>query len=98
MEGAQFVSDVQRLTESLGELPEPVAETVFIIVSGLPGAGESYFCSKLIERLPFIILESDVLRKALFPSPSYSPQESSRLFGAVRLLIERLLKKEIPSF
>ncbi len=93
MEGAQLVSDVQRLTESLGELPEPVAEPVFIVVSGLPGAGKSYFCSKLTERLPFIILESDALRKALFPSPSYSPQESSRLFGAVRLLIERLLKK-----
>ena len=93
MEGAQLVSDVQRLTESLGELSEPVAEPVFIAVSGLPGAGKSYFCSKLTERLPFIILESDALRKALFPSPSYSPQESSRLFGAVRLLIERLLKK-----
>jgi hypothetical protein len=95
VEGAQLVSDVQRLTESLGELPEPVAEPVFIAVSGLPGAGKSYFCSKLTERLPFVILESDALRKALFPSPSYRPQESSRLFGAVRLLIERLLKKGI---
>ena len=98
MEGVQLASDVQRLTESLGELPELVTEPVFIAVSGLPGTGKSYFCSKLTERLLFIILESDALRKALFPSPSYSPQESSRLFGAVRLLIERLLKKEIPSF
>jgi len=93
VEGAQLVSDVQRLTESLGELSEPVAEPVCIVVSGLPGAGKSYFSSRLTERLPFIILESDALRKALFPSPSYSPQESSRLFGAVRLLIESLLKK-----
>ncbi len=93
MEGVQLVSDVQRLTESLGELPELVAEPVFIAVSGLPGTGKSYFCSKLAERLPFVILESDALRKALFLSPSYSLQESSRLFRAVRLLIERLLKK-----
>ncbi len=93
MEGTQLVSDVQRLTESLRELPELVAKPVFIAVSGLPGTGKSYFCSKLAEKLPFIILESDALRKALFPLPSYSPQESSRLFGAVRLLIERLLKK-----
>ena len=96
MEGAQLVSDVQRLVDSLGELPELVVEPVFIAVSGLPGTGKSYFCSKLAERLPFIILESDALRKALFPSPSYSPQESSRLFGAVRRLIERLLKKGNP--
>ena len=93
MEDARLASDVQRLIDSLGELPELVAEPVFIAVSGLPGTGKSYFCSKLAERLSFIILESDALRKALFPSPSYSPQESSRLFGAVRLLIERLLKK-----
>ncbi len=93
MENAQLVSDVQRLTESLGELPELVAEPVFIAVSGLPGTGKSYFCSKLAERLPVVILQSDALRKVLFPSPSYSPQEQSRLFGAVRLLIESLLKK-----
>jgi predicted kinase len=45
--------------------------------------------------MPFLILESDALRKVLFPSPSYTPQESSRLFRAVHLLIERLLKKGV---
>jgi len=75
---------VQQLTESLGEIPELIAELVFIAASGLLGAGKSYFCGKLAERLPFIILESGALRKALFLLPSYSPQESSRLFGAVR--------------
>jgi len=93
---AEPSSDVQQLTENLGEFPELVAEPVFIAVSGLPGTGKSYFCSKLAERLPFIILESDALRKALFPSPSYSSQEGSRLFRAVHLLIEGLLKKGVP--
>ena len=96
MEHTQLVSDVQRLTESLGELPEPAVEPAFIVVSGLPGTGKSYFCSRLAERLPFIILESDALRKALLSSPTYSSPESSRLFRACHLLIERLLKKGIP--
>ena len=96
MEHTQIASDVQRLTESLGQLPDPVAEPAFIAVSGLPGTGKSYFCSKLAERLSFVILESDALRKSLFPSPSYSSQESSRLFRACHLLIERLLKRGIP--
>jgi len=96
VEDTQLLSDVQRLTESLGQLPEPVAEPVFIAVSGLPGTGKSYFCSKLAEKLHFVILESDALRKALFPSPSYSSQESSHLFRAVHLLIEELLKKGVP--
>lgn len=91
-----LVSDVDRLNESLGELPEPMVEPAFIAVSGLPGAGKSYFSSKLAERLPFVILESDALRKALFSSPNYGSQESSRLFQAVHLLIERLLKKGVP--
>ncbi len=93
MEHTQLVSDVQRLMESLGQLPDPVAEPAFIAVSGLPGTGKSYFCRRLAERLPFIILESDTLRKALFSSPCYSSQESSRLFQACHRLIEELLRR-----
>jgi predicted kinase len=91
----QLVSDVQRLTESLGQLPEPVAEPVLIAVSGLPGSGKTYFCNRLAERLGFVILESDALRKTLFSSPSYSSEESTALFQSVHLLIEGLLKKGI---
>jgi len=96
VEDSQLISDVQRLTESLGQLPEPMAEPVFIAVSGLPGTGKSYFCEKLSKRLSFPVLESDALRKILFPSPSYSARESVRLFRAIHLLIERLLRKGIP--
>jgi len=95
VEDSQLISDVTRLTEGLGRLPEPVVKPNFVVVSGLPGAGKTYFCSKLAERLPFVILESDALRKTLFPSPSYSPEESARLFRALHHLIERLLKKGV---
>jgi predicted kinase len=95
VEDSRLLSDVQRLVESLGEFPEPVVEPAFIAVSGLPGTGKSYFCHKLAERLPLVILESDALRKELFPQPGYSPQESARLFRALHLLVERLLKKGI---
>ncbi|MFC2048258.1 AAA family ATPase [Chloroflexota bacterium] len=93
MEQTQLANDVKRLAESLGQFPEPVVNPVFIVVSGLPGAGKSYFCSKLAERLPFTILESDALRKVIFSPPSYSQKESSRLFQAIHCLIKRLLKK-----
>jgi len=96
MEHTRLASDVQRLTESLEQLPEPVVKPAFIVVSGLPGTGKSYFCSQLARRLPFVILESDALRKVLFPSPNYSSPESSHLFQAIHLLIERLLKRGIP--
>ena len=96
MEHDQLLSDVQRLAESLRQLPEPVVKPAFIAVSGLPGTGKTYLCSKLAEKLPFIILESDALRKTLFPSPTYSTQESSHLFQVCHSLIERLLKKGTP--
>jgi predicted kinase len=95
VEDSRLFADVQRLTESLGELPEAVVQPAFIAVSGLPGTGKSYFCQKLAERLPLVILESDALRRVLFPQPGYSPEESARLFRALHLLIERLLKRGI---
>ena len=96
MEDTQLAADVEQLTKNLGQLPEPVAKPAFVVVSGLPGTGKSYFSGKLAERLPFIILESDALRKVLFSSPSYDPKESSHLFRVVHLLIEKLLRKGIP--
>ncbi len=96
MQHGQLVSDIERLAECLGELPEPAAAPTFIVVSGLPGTGKSYFCSKLAQKLPSLILESDALRKVLFSSPSYSRQESLQLFQACHLLIEKLLRKGIP--
>jgi predicted kinase len=95
VEDSQLSSDVGRLAASLGRLPEAVVKPAFIVVSGLPGTGKSYFCNKLAERLRFVVLESDALRKTLFPSPHYSPEESARLFRALHQLIETLLKKGI---
>ncbi|MBI2860424.1 MAG: ATP-binding protein [Chloroflexi bacterium] len=92
----QAASDAKLLADSLGQLPEPEVQPAFVVVSGLPGSGKSYFCRKLAERAPFLILESDVLRKALFPRPSYTPDENTRLFQGVHHLIEDLLKRSIP--
>jgi len=95
MEGTRLAADVKQLAESLGQLPEPVAQPVLVVISGLPGTGKSYFCGKLAEKLPFAVLESDALRKILFSPPDYSSKESSRLFPAIHRLIERLLKRGI---
>lgn len=79
----------------LSQLPEPVVRPALVVISGLPGTGKSYFGQRLARRWPFVVLESDALRRTLYPSPDYSPQESWRLFKAVHLLIERLLEKGV---
>jgi hypothetical protein len=73
--------------------PSPInrESPILVALSGLPGAGKSYFARGLTRRVPFLVLESDRLRKALVPRPKYSPEEHSRVFAACHLLIEKYL-------
>ena len=86
----------RRLLESLGRLPEPVAHPVLVVISGLPGTGKSHFSRQLAERVPLAMLESDALRKTLFPVPTYSASESSRLFRLINALIGEILDRGVP--
>jgi predicted kinase len=85
--------DVRVLKQSINDIPEPVVSPAFVVVSGLPGTGKSFFCRKLAEGNAFCILESDALRKILFPFPNYSAEESVNLFLACHRLIEDLLNR-----
>lgn len=96
MNKGQLLADAHKLKEALNELPEPLARPCLIVISGLPGTGKSYFSRTLAERWPCLIVESDALRKILFPVPSYNAQESQRLFQALHLLTEEFLSKGIP--
>lgn len=89
-------ADASRLGESLGRLPEPMVSPPFVMVSGLPGSGKSYFCRQLALRMPFVVLESDVLRRVLFAAPRHTAAESARLFRAIHIVIRDLLKKGEP--
>lgn len=98
MKGVQTEADVELLRESLCQrftLPEPVSVPALIVVSGLPGSGKSYFCRRLSERLSIPIVESDVMRRRLYPAPAHDRHESDRLFRACHLLIQDLLAKGV---
>ncbi len=96
MDNTQTRADAQLLKESLVNLPEPHVTPALIAVSGLPGSGKSHLCRQLAARLQFPILESDAMRRMLFPSPDHGRDESERLFKACHILIEELLRKGIP--
>lgn len=87
--------DVATLRQGLVGLPEPVSRPILVMVSGLPGTGKSYFCRALAQRLPSVIVETDVLRKLLFSSPCHTQAENRRLFNACHRLVEELLQKGI---
>ena len=87
---------MKKLRDSLPPAPPALACPVMVLVSGLPGTGKSYFARRLSAEVPLLVLESDTLRKVLFPYPTYSGPESSRLFRACHSLIAALLEEGVP--
>ncbi len=87
--------DVSRLESSLTDLPPRQTGPALILVSGLPGSGKSYFSRELTKRYPMAHLNSDVLRRVLFPHPTHGAAESARLFAALHALAERLLSRGV---
>ena len=88
--------DVVTLRQTLGpptyaRRVGPLTCTILVVLSGLPGTGKSHFARELALRVPFLVLESDRLRKALVSQPQYTPGESSRLFAACHRLVEEYL-------
>lgn len=77
MEDSKSRKDVERLRESLGELPEPTINPAFIVVSGLPGSGKSYLCRQLARRL-----------SPLSPQPIASPSPSANPMSPNFLILE----------
>ncbi len=93
----QLLEDARKIEEYAQPLPPPRASPALIVLSGLPGSGKSYFCRRLASRHPLACLESDALRKALFGQPTYSADESRRLFSACHLVLSRLLTRGVAA-
>jgi predicted kinase len=74
--------------------PESLGSPFLVVLSGLPGAGKSHFARELAKRVPFLVLGSDRLRKALVSHPQYDREEHIRVFAACHRLVEELLKED----
>lgn len=71
------------------------AYPVLILMSGLPGSGKSYLSERLAAELSAAVIESDCVRKALFPQPMYSARESATVHCTCQRTIRWLLSKGI---
>lgn len=54
-----------------------------IVLSGLPGSGKTTFAGALAARTPIEHVESDAIRRGLFPRPTYSQKENAEVFDEV---------------
>lgn len=71
--------------------PRMPQQPLLVAMCGLPGTGKSYFAAKLTEQVPFLILETDRLRKVLVEHPKYTTGEHRRVFRSCYQLIQYYL-------
>jgi predicted kinase len=88
----RFVASVE---QELTNTEETTANPVLIMLSGLPGTGKSYLAHRLAQMVPFVIIESDHVRKLLFPQPRYTGEESYWVHRTCHALMSKLLKKGV---
>jgi len=89
-------NDVASLTKVLDQdlreaQPRMPKQPLLVAMCGLPGTGKSYFAAKLSEQVPFLIMETDRLRKVLVTYPKYTAGEHRRVFETCYKLIEAYL-------
>lgn len=56
---------------------------------GAPGSGKSYLGAILAEALGAEIIQTDAVRKELFPTPAYTPAENAAVYGTGHQRIRR---------
>ncbi len=71
-------------------MERPVA---LILLCGFPGAGKTTFATALAPRLDAAHIESDAIRRELFPAPRYIPREHARVFHAAEARVTAALMR-----
>ncbi|MEZ3115352.1 AAA family ATPase [Halobaculum sp. MBLA0147] len=67
--------------DSLTSVTSAAATTAsLVVVCGPPGVGKTTVAETAAERLDATLLRTDVVRKDLFPAPTYSDEETTRVY------------------
>jgi predicted kinase len=86
---------VARVEGHLANTDQTTADPVLVMLCGLPGTGKSHLARGLAEVLPFVIVESDQVRRILFPECDYSGEESRWVHRTCHALMAKLLRKGV---
>ncbi len=86
-----FHQAIELVESKLDTPPHRSIKPVLMVMVGLPGTGKSTLSRAIAQALPGVVVESDFVRKALFPSPTHTSQESQFVHRVAQAVIGRLL-------
>lgn len=92
MEQSSFSADIGKVLRALYSTGETTDHPVLIMITGLPGSGKSFLAREVAERMPAVIVDSDFVRKILFPHPTYAGPESVWVHRIAHVVVDRLLR------
>lgn len=83
---------VQRQSAFGARCPARIIPALIIMV-GVPGSGKSFLARTLSAALGAELIQTDAVRKAMFPQPAYTPAEASAVYAAChRAIVEALVR------
>ena len=74
---------------------EPV-RTAVLLLCGLPGSGKTTFAHALLRMVPALHIESDAIRREIFPTPKYTNAENRVVFAEVERRAAKGLAARMP--
>ncbi|MGI5835077.1 MAG: AAA family ATPase [Chloroflexota bacterium] len=83
----------QEVNKETGQVTKPWRPPVLVVMVGLPGTGKSHLARRLASRLPFKLIETDEIRHSIASPPTYSREESGRVYQIAHRQIDRTLRK-----
>ncbi len=92
MEGRSIGADLYTVLAALPPTAESTGTPALVVICGLPGTGKSYLAHRIAGKLGAVIVESDFIRKLLFPKPDYTGPESVWVHRIAHIAVERLLR------
>ena len=63
-------------------------------MAGLPGSGKSYLGKRIAQKLKIPYLSTDLLRRKIFPNPTYGKAEKAEVYQFMLRLMQRYLRDQ----
>jgi predicted kinase len=84
---------VARVESHLPPATAPGTRPALVVFSGVPGSGKSYLARLVQPHLMATIVETDMVRRVLFPQPRYTGPESAWVYAVCHDVIAHLLSR-----